>query len=122
MLTIHAVDPREVEVALNVQIDMPAVAFVGVDDNEIAGTGGLAWGGGRCWLWFHTVQQKREYVGPILRQAKLLMRKAAQLGETEVYTVRDTAFDTSPRLMKLCGFEFFAVESGQEVFVCRFCR
>lgn len=118
MLTIHPADPQQVAVALSVTIDMPAVAYVGVDNGEVVGSGGLAWGKGRCWLWFTTVHPKPEYARPVLNMARLLQRKAKQLGERHVFTVRDQQFETSPRLLKLTGFKLFAVEDGQEVFRC----
>src|SRR5688500_13907358 len=118
MLQIVHADPRLVEVVLNTVIDMPAVAFVGVEDDIFAGSGGLAWGNGRCWLWFTTVDPKPEYARPVLRAARQLLRKAAQLGESEVFTVRDPHYETSPRLLILTGFKFHAVEDGNEVHRC----
>lgn len=118
MLTIHPADPYSIAVALNVVIDWPAVAFVGIDDDQLVGCGGLAWGGDRCWLWFTTTDSKPEYARPVLQMAKKLLRKAAQLGESMVFTVRDDKFATSPRLLKLTGFRFHAVEDGLEVFAC----
>lgn len=118
MLAIHQADPAAIAVAMNVVIDMPAVAYVGVDEDRLVGTGGLAWGKGRCWLWFTVVDSKPEYARPVLQMAKRLLRKAKQLGETAVYTVRDQKYDTSPRLLKLTGFRFHAVEDDQEIYRC----
>ncbi|MER9176671.1 hypothetical protein NKH72_24220 [Mesorhizobium sp. M0955] len=118
MLTIHPADPHQVAVALDVVIDWPAIAFVGIDDGVLAGSGGLAWGGKRCWLWFKTIDPKPEYARPVLQMAKRLLRKAGQLGESRVFTVRDQKFATSPRLLKLTGFRLFAIEDGQEVYTC----
>lgn len=118
MLNILPADPHRVAVALNVVIDWPAVAFIGIDDGEFVGSGGLAWGGDRCWLWFTVLDSKPEYARPVMAMAKKLFRKAAQLGETEVFTIRDQSFATSPRLLKLTGFKFFAIESDQEVYRC----
>lgn len=97
---------------------MPAVAFVGLDGETFAGSGGLAWGKGRCWLWFHVEQGKPEYARPVLSQAKYLLRKARQLGATSVFTVRDKQYETSSRLLKLSGFVFHEIEDGSEVFRC----
>lgn len=118
MLTIEAVDPHFVEVALNLDIDKPAVALIGMDDGRLAGTGGLAWGEGRCWLWFTTINPKPEYARPVLKAARLLLRKARQLGETAVYTARDPQYETSPRLLRLTGFKFHAVEDGRDIYRC----
>lgn len=118
MLTIHPADPHMVAVALNVVIDWPAVAYIGMDDGNVAGSGGLAWGGDRCWLWFHVTQSKPEYARPVLQMAKRCLRKAKQLGESHVFTVRDPQYPTSPRLLKLTGFKFYATEDGQEVHRC----
>ncbi len=116
MLTIHQVDPRSIEAALDIDIDLPAVAFVGVDDGQIVGSGGLAWGEGRCWLWFKVVEGRREYARPVLAMARRLLAKAAQLGEQAVYTIRDPQFETSPRLLRLTGFVLHAVEDGHQIY------
>lgn len=118
MLQIVPVDPRSVEVALDIVIDLPAVAYVGVDDGALVGSGGLAWGGGRCWVWFSVINGKPSYALKIRRWVERLKRKARQLGETEVYTIRDPQFETSARLVKLSGFTFHAMELGNEVFRC----
>jgi len=118
MLTIHPADPHRVAVALNVVIDWPAVAYVGMDDGAFVGSGGLAWGSDRCWLWFSIKDSKPEYARPVLAMAKRCLRKAKQFGEEAVYTIRDPQYETSPRLMKLTGFKFFALENGLEVFRC----
>lgn len=115
-LVIIGADPSLVEVALDIEIDMPAVAFVGIDSDQFAGAGGLAWGKGRCWLWFRTTLQKREYAVPVIKQARMLLRKAMQLGETEVFTVRDPAFETSPRLLAIVGFKWFAIEDDRQIY------
>jgi hypothetical protein len=120
MLTIHPVDPYSVAVALNVTIDWPAVAFVGIDDDQLVGACGLAWGGERCWLWLHIGKPKPEYARPVLRMAQRLLRKAAQLGETSIYAVRDQQYRSSAKLLKLVGFELSEIKDGQEVHVCHF--
>ena len=119
MLRIISADPQSVAVALDIVVDMPAVALVGIDGDVFAGSGGLAWGGGRCWVWFSVVNGKPEYARPVLRAMILLKNKARQLGETEIFTIRDPAFETSARLVRLAGFEFFAVEENQEVHRCK---
>lgn len=118
MLKIERADPYSVAVALGVEIDMPAVALVGIDGGVFAGSGGLAWGEGRCWIWFSVINGKPEYARPILRTVKMLKAKARQLGETEIYTIRDTAFKSSAKLNRLAGFGFYAIEDGQEVYRC----
>ncbi|TGQ11228.1 hypothetical protein EN858_15005 [Mesorhizobium sp. M4B.F.Ca.ET.215.01.1.1] len=118
MLTIHHADPYSVAVALNVVIDWPAIAYVGIDDDALVGSGGLAWGNDRCWVWFSILEPKPQYALPVLCMMRKFKKKAAQLGERYVYAIRDPQYETSPKLMKLAGFEFFAIEDGQEIFRC----
>ncbi|MBZ9873076.1 hypothetical protein LB542_19705 [Mesorhizobium sp. BR1-1-9] len=120
MLTIHPADPYSVAVALNVVIDWPAVAYVGIDDDDFVGSGGLAWGGDKCWLWFQVSKPKPEYARPVLKMAQRMLRKAVQLGETEVYTVRDQTYPSSTKLLKLVGFELSEIKDGQEVHAWHF--
>lgn len=118
MLNIFQVDPSSIEAALDINIDLPAVAFVGVDDGRIVGSGGLAWGEGRCWLWFKVVEGRPEYARPVLTMARRLLAKARQLGEPAVYTIRDLQFETSPRLLKLTGFVLHAIENDHHIYRC----
>lgn len=119
MVHLVTVDPRTVEIALDVSIDMPAVAMIGIENGEIVGTGGLAWGKGRCWIWFHVTQPKPAYGLVAFKAFRRLMNRARQLGETEIYAVRDPKYTTSERLCRLCGFEPFGIEEGQEVLICK---
>jgi hypothetical protein len=116
MLTIHPADPALVAMTLNVEIDKPAIAFIGIDGDRFAGSGGLAWGEGRCWMFFTSIDPKPEYAVQVIRYARKLLRKAVQLGETAVFTTRDPAFETAPRLLKMLGFEFVGVEKGQDLY------
>lgn len=118
MLTIHYADPHAVAVALDIEIDWPAIAYIGIDDDELVGTGGLAWGGDRCWIWFTVTKPKPEYALPVLLMVRKFKKKAAQLGERYIYAIRDPEYETAPKLIKLAGFEFLATEDGQEVYRC----
>lgn len=116
-LEIIQVAPTAIEVAENIKIDLPAVAYIGVDDGEIVGSGGLAWGGGRCWVWLRVLKSKPEYAIPLMRQTKKLMAKARQFGEEAIFTPRDAQFETSEKLLTVLGFRRFAIENDNEVWV-----
>lgn len=122
MFRIVRADPAAIEVAFAVDVDLPSVAVVGLDDGRVVASGGLAWGGGRCWLFFGTLESKPEYAVPIFREAKRLIRRALQLGEPAVWTVRDTGKPSSEKLLKMLGFAFHGIEPdrhGQEVEIWR---
>lgn len=118
MLRIMPADPGLVEVALNIKIDLPAVAYVGHDKGVYVGSGGLAWSGGKCWVWFRTTNPQPRYALRVVRFADVLKRKARQFGETEIYAIREIEFETSGRLMHLAGFHFVGFDDGHEVFRC----
>lgn len=107
--------PREV---FGLDVDLPFAAKAAVIDGKVVARGGLAWGQGRCWLWFSTEPDAPKGLGlRALRECALLLRKAVQLGETEVYTPRDADHPTSERLLKLAGFEKTdEVYDGKEIF------
>jgi hypothetical protein len=105
VLEIVRADPRSIEIAFGVDVHLPAVAVIGVDDDQIVGSGGLAWGGGRCWLFFTMPLTKPGYAVPVVREAKRLLRQAVQLGENSVFTPRDDAFPRSAKLLAMLGFE-----------------
>lgn len=115
MLRIIQVDPATVRALEGIKIDLPAVAYVGIDDGKIVGSYGLAWGGGRCWAWLLLENGKPSYGLTVAKRFKVLMLKAAQLGEREVFTPRDAKFKTSKKLLELLGFHMHGIEEGMEV-------
>jgi hypothetical protein len=117
MMQIISVDPHRIEAQLDVIVDLPAVAYVGIDDGKFIGSCGLAWGDSRCWLWFQTSEARPRHALQILRHTDILIRKAKQFGEKMVYAVQDTRFETSARLLELARFMFFGVENEQRIYV-----
>lgn len=115
MLQVVQVSPTTIEATDQVKIDIPAIAYVGIEDGEIVGSGGLAWGGGRCWLWLRIANSRPKYGLAVMHRAKALLAKAFQLGEREVFTPRDSDYATSEKLLTILGFRLFAVEEGVEV-------
>lgn len=105
-------DPRNVSVALAVDVDMPAVAVLGIDDGRVVGSGGLAWGNGRCWIFFKMTESKPQYAVPIIRETRRMLKRAVQLGEAYVYTPRDDE-PHSKKLLELLGFEFYGMEQAR---------
>ena len=97
---------------------VPVVALIAVDGEETIGAGGLAWNKGRAFIWFHMERPDPAYRFVVFREFRKMLKRAAQLGEREVFTIRDPNIETSPRLLKLCGFEFHSIENGQEVHRC----
>jgi hypothetical protein len=116
-LQIVQVHPAAIEIAENIKIDLPAVAYIGVDDGEIVGSGGLAWGGQRCWIWLKVGKSKPEYAIPLMRQTRKLMAKARQFGDVAIFTPRDAQFETSEKLLTVLGFRPFSIENENEVWV-----
>lgn len=101
-------------------VDLPVVCKAAVVNGEVVAIGGLAFGGGRAYIWFYTGDDAASGIGRrAIRYARYMLRVAVQLGETEVYAIRDVKFDTSERLLKLVGFEFFEHAHGEEVWIWR---
>lgn len=118
MIEIHSVAPQTVSIIEGIKIDLPAIAYVGIEDGVVIGSGGLAFGNGRCWVWLRLDEGKPHHARPLVRQFKTLISKAAQLGETEVWTPRDNRFSTSERLLTALGFKLAAIENEIEVWKC----
>jgi hypothetical protein len=114
-LEIIQVPPSTVQAMEGITIDIPALAYIGVDGGEVVGSYGLAWGGGRCWIWLNLPKGKPSYAITVMRRTKALLAKAWQLGEAEVYTPRDTEYPTSERLLTALGFKMLGIEEGIEV-------
>jgi hypothetical protein len=87
-------------------IDLPVYARICMEDGELVGAGGLAFGGGRTWLWFTVNDERAKGHGLLaIKEARKLLKRAVQLGATEVWTPQDENYQTSGRLLKLVGFE-----------------
>lgn len=115
-LQVIQVHPSTVEAVEGVIIGVPAIAYVGVDDGKVVGSCGLAWGGGRCWIWLQFVADtKPAYALTVYRKARVLLAKALQLGEIQVFTPRDAQYPTSEKLLKRLGFHLYEIENDQEV-------
>lgn len=113
MLEIKQVPPTFPNIG--VRVDLPALAFVGIDDGEVVGSGGLAWGGGRTWLWLTIQKPKASYAVPVMRMMRGLISKARQFGDQEIFTPRDSQYSTSEKLLTVLGFEFFGIEENVEI-------
>lgn len=114
-LQIIQVDASTAQAMEGIKIDLPAVAYVAIDDGEVVCSYGLAWGGGRCWAWLRLENGKPSYALTVVRRFKRLMLKAQQLGEREVYTPRDAHYQTSEKLLRFLGFQMHGIEEGHEV-------
>lgn len=115
VLEIRQVQPSDVEMMEGIRIDMPALAYIGVDNGEVVGSGGLAWGVGRCWVFLHINQSRPQYAIPLMRKTRELISKAWQFGERTVFTPRDAQYGTSEKLLKVLGFKLHAIENEIEV-------
>lgn len=106
MLEVISTSGMAAKALTGLDIDLPVICRIGMEGDKLIATGGLCFGGGRAWIWFHVENKPTQSIAmQAIRQARTMMRKAAQLGETEVYTLRDATFETSERLCKMAGFE-----------------
>lgn len=117
--TVVPVRPHDIMRMAGLDVHLPIHGWAIVEGEDLLAVHGLAWSEEpkRCWLYFHVVDYRPGYGMAVRREATRCFRVAEQLGETEVYTVRDKEFPTSLRLMRIFGFEFFAVENDQEVWI-----
>lgn len=113
---LYRVDGRTVTRAVGLDIDLPVVAMVAMNGETAVAAWGLAWKESRCWLWFTVEQSDPAYRWIVVREARKMLKRAVQLGENEVFVVRDGSFATSARLLKILGFEPSSIEDGKEVY------
>jgi hypothetical protein len=109
MVTLAPIPPGALE-QFDPSIDFPTVAEAGWRGDDLLGLGGLSWHMGRCWLWYRVVDRSEhegENVHPhvIVRGALRMLKKARQLGETQVFAWRDDSEPSSKRLLEVIGFE-----------------
>lgn len=99
-------------------IDFPVVAYAGMmwpvgksrRKPRLVAVGGLAWRFGRCDIWLHVFQPKLVPTLALVRQARRMLLLAKQMGEAEVYCIRDDE-PNSAKLLKLVGMEFWKSET-----------
>lgn len=124
MAVVVPVRPHDIARMAGMIIDLPVYGWATIEGETLLAVHGLAWSEEpkRCWLYFHVVEYRPGYGPAVRREARRCFRLAEQLGETEVYTVRDREYPSSLKLMRIFGFEFFAVENDQEVWIWRSSR
>lgn len=106
MVEVRTVSGNVARAMSGLEIDLPVICRIGIKDDEVIAVGGLAWGHGRCWLFFSVEDGKAKgIVRQALAECETLKRKAIQFGATEIFTPRDANYPTSERLLKLAGFE-----------------
>lgn len=105
MVDVVSVNGSVAKALSGLNIDLPVICRLGMQDGRLIATGGLAWSNGRCWLFFSVEGEPRNIARQALRECDRLLRHAVQLGETEVFTPRDAEYPTSERLCRLAGFE-----------------
>lgn len=110
-----AFDPASVVKASGLDIDIPVTAYAIMEGEALLAVYGLAWGGGKCWVWFHVEQYRPGYGVRVAKIAKKLFRQAAQLGEARIYTPRDAHHETSERLLKALRFTPDYEANGMEI-------
>ena len=100
------VDSTDLSLMYEGRFDFPLIAVAGMESGKhMIGFGGLAWVDGKCWLWVDYVDMKRTHPMVMVRAAQRMLRKAWQLGETEVRARRDVGLEPlSEKLLMLLGF------------------
>lgn len=88
------------------KVDFPVIAYAGMERGKrLIGVGGLAWLDRRCWLWLDHCDMKHRHPLVVVRWAKRMLDKAAQLGEAEVWARREKGIEPlSAELLTLLGF------------------
>jgi hypothetical protein len=83
----------------------PALVYVGLENGELIGSGGLAWHGGRCWIWVDKIDAGKANPFTLVRWAKRMLQVAERYGDRQVFAVRDPSEPNSAKLLRLIGFE-----------------
>lgn len=101
--------------------DFPVVVYGGVEGDQVLAAGGLLWRDQKCCAWVDVFADMAPRTITLVRWAKRMLRMAGQIGETEVYIVRDETKPNSEKLLRLIGFEICDVEivPGRETYRVR---
>jgi len=115
MLRLSAADIAEVYPG---RIDFPLCGWgLMTDDYQLVMVGGLQWIDGRCYMWMdHVPRDGSKHVISVVRCGRHMLRRAAQLGEEEVWAIRDDV-PTSQRLLSVVGFRYHGMEDDKELWV-----
>lgn len=109
MVDLVRVSPQWIAGEVGREIPFPVAAYVAVEGDMVAASFGLAWHHDRCWLWFGDAPVERRYAVYVVKWGQRMLRLAAQMGETEVYSMRVEG-PKSKRLHERLGFQFVGSE------------
>jgi hypothetical protein len=103
------------------EVSFPVIVYGGVDGDKVVAAGGLMWRDGRCCGWVDVFTDVSSRKITLVRWCKRMLRMAGQIGETEVYIVRDEQQPNSEKLLRLLGFEFVELQAvtGKEIYRVR---
>jgi hypothetical protein len=117
MIEVHRATPSMVTALLGREVTFPVVWYVAMKDGERLAAWGLSWVDGKCWLEFSWEVIGAQCAIHVVRKAKLVLKQAVQLGETEVFALRDDREATSQRLLELLGFKMAGALGNKETWV-----
>lgn len=89
-------------------VNYPVIGWAGVRDKEVVAIGGLAWRFGRCELWFDVIEPGKVPTISVVRWARRMVEQARQLGEKDVFCLRDD-HPRSAKLLSAVGMHMIRV-------------
>lgn len=95
------------------EVGFPVIAYVGLENGHLRGSGGLAWYKGRCWVWLGLMDMQRTRPNVLVRVARRTINTAWQLGENAIFCERDPREPMAERLLTLLNFRY--VEDEQVI-------
>lgn len=104
-MRFERVPPHKLSAIIGRDITFPVVAYVGIEDDRILGVGTLEWIEERCWLAFAGFDVEPAHAVHVVRRARFLLQTARQLGDKEVFSLRDPSHPSSTKLLETIGFQ-----------------
>lgn len=95
-------------------VSYPVIGYSAIEGEKLRAIWALVWVNGRCWLEFTAFDMPRYIARYVVQQARFMLRKAQQVGETEVFCLRDASKVRSAKLLSLVGFELSGMAFGTD--------
>lgn len=92
-------------------ITYPMLGYAGRLDGKVVAYGGLMWRWERCDMWLEVKDASGASAWGVVHWGRAMLKVAVQMGETEVYCLRDAHEPNSMRLLAAVGFKPYGAQN-----------
>lgn len=112
MISVEPMPRAELVATAPAPITYPMLGYAGRRDGKVIAYGGLMWRWERCDMWLEVLDPDTASASAwdVVHWGRNMIKTAVQMGETEVYCLRDAHEPNSARLLAAVGFKPYALQ------------